>query len=214
MILLTLMAAVALGVARLRNLFAVVILGGIYSFLMASVMIVLDAVDVAMTEASVGAGISTVLMLATLYLTKMEEAKPVHTPLLPLFVAGITGAALIYATFDLPPFGSADTPVNQHVGPYYIENSIPDTGVPNVVTSVLASYRGYDTLGETAVIFTAGIAVLLLLKGPGGPLRAAPADKPSPAKRRRKQAANRRKATKSGRTSIGKPPAARKGTTS
>ncbi|MGE3628166.1 MAG: hydrogenase subunit MbhD domain-containing protein, partial [Hyphomicrobiales bacterium] len=70
MVLLTLMAIVTIGIARMRNLFGVVILGGIYSFLMATVLIVLDAVDVAMTEASVGAGISTVLMLGTLYLTR------------------------------------------------------------------------------------------------------------------------------------------------
>ncbi|RME99691.1 MAG: DUF4040 domain-containing protein [Alphaproteobacteria bacterium] len=165
MILLTLLAAVTLGVIRLRNLFAVVVLGGIYSFLMASVMIVLDAVDVAMTEASVGAGISTVLMLGALYLTKTEEAVPTHTPLLPLFVAVATGAVLVVGTFALPPFGAADTPVHTHVAPYYLENSVRDTLVPNVVTSVLASYRGFDTLGETTVIFTAGIAVLMLLGG-------------------------------------------------
>lgn len=165
MVLLTLMAAVTIGVARLRNLFAVVVLGGIYSFLMASVMIVLDAVDVAMTEASVGAGVSTVLMLGTLYLTKTEETTPAHTPLLPLFVAGVTGVMLLYGTLALPPFGSADTPVHTHVAPYYLENSVRDTLVPNVVTSVLASYRGFDTLGETTVIFTAGIAILMLLRG-------------------------------------------------
>ena len=165
MVLLTLLAVITIGVVRLRNLFAVVILGGAYSFLMASVMIVLDAVDVAMTEASVGAGISTVLMLGTLYLTKTEEVRPVHTPVLPLFVAIITGAVLVYGTLDLPPFGIADAPIHAHVAPYYFQNSIPETGVPNVVTSVLASYRGYDTLGETSVIFCAGIAVLMLLKG-------------------------------------------------
>lgn len=165
MVLLTLMAVVTVGVVRLRNLFAVVILGGIYSFLMASVLIVLDAVDVAMTEASVGAGISTVLMLGALALTKMEEVRPVHTPLLPLFVAVVVAAVLVYGTYGLPSFGVADTPMHQHVAPYYLENSIAQTGVPNVVTSVLASYRGYDTLGEATVIFAAGIGVLLLLKG-------------------------------------------------
>ncbi len=165
MVLLTLMAAVTVGVVRVRNLFSVVILGGIYSFLMASVLIVLDAVDVAMTEASVGAGISTVLMLSVLYLTKTEESTPRHSPVLPLFVAVVTAAVLIYGTLDFAPFGLADTPVHLNVGPYYLEQSIPQTGVPNVVTSVLASYRGFDTLGETAVIFTAGIAVLLLLRG-------------------------------------------------
>ena len=165
MVLLTLMAIVTIGIVRLRNLFAVVILGGIYSFLMASVMIVLDAVDVAMTEASVGAGISTVLMLATLYLTKVEEAPPVHTVILPLFVAVVTAGALVYGTIDLPPFGLAETPVHQHVGPYYLEKTLKQTGIPNVVTAVLASYRGFDTFGEVTVVFTAGIGVMLLLKG-------------------------------------------------
>lgn len=165
MVLLTLLAVVTIGVVRLRNLFGVVILSGIFSFLMASVMLVLDAVDVALTEASVGAGISVVLFLGVLALTRSEEIQPAHKPLLPLFVAAVTGAVLIYGTFDLPPFGAADTPVNQHVGAYYLEHSIAETGVPNVVTSVLASYRGYDTLGEVIVIFTAGIAVLMLLSG-------------------------------------------------
>lgn len=165
MVLLTLLAIVTFGVVRLRNLFAVVILSGIYSFLMAGVLIVLDAVDVAMTEASVGAGISTVLLLTVLYMTKkVEESKPVHTPMLPLFVAGVTGAFLVYGTWGLPAFGLADTPMNTHVGMQYMEISKPDTGIPNVVTSVLASYRGFDTLGETAVVFAAGIGVLLLLR--------------------------------------------------
>lgn len=165
MVLLTLLAAITLGVVRLRNLFAVVVLSSAYSFLMASVLIVLDAVDVAMTEAAVGAGVSTVLMLGTLYLTKTEEKRPVHTPILPLFVACITAAALVYGTLDLPLFGIADAPIHQHVAPYYFENTLTQTGVPNVVTAVLASYRGYDTLGETVVIFCAGIAILMLLKG-------------------------------------------------
>ncbi len=148
---------------RLRNLFAVAVLSGIYSFLMASVLIEFDAVDVAMTEASVGAGISTVLMLGTLYLTKTEEARPLHSVALPLFVAVVTAAALIWGVTALPSFGVADSTI-QVAGPDYLARSVPETGIPNVVTSVLASYRGYDTLGETTVIFTAGIAVFLLLK--------------------------------------------------
>ncbi len=148
---------------RLRNLFAVAVLSGIYSFLMATVLIALDAVDVAMTEASVGAGISTVLMLGTLYLTKTEEARPLHSVVLPLFVAVVTAAALIWGVTALPSFGVADSTI-QVAGPDYLARSLSETGIPNVVTSVLASYRGYDTLGETTVIFTAGIAVFLLLK--------------------------------------------------
>ena len=74
-----------------------------------------------------------------------------------------TGAALIYGTLDLPPLGDPNAPANLHVAPRYIEQSGQEVGVPNIVTSVLASYRGYDTLGEVTVIFTAGIGVMVLL---------------------------------------------------
>lgn len=158
------MAATALAIARLRNLFAVVVLGGLYSFLMATVLVVLDAVDVAMTEASVGAGISTVLLLATLYLTRSEEAPPTHRPWLPLAVALVTGGLLVYGTLGLPEFGSPDSVIHHHVAPRYLEQGPQETGVVNVVTAVLASYRGYDTLGETTVIFTAGVGVIALLR--------------------------------------------------
>mgnify|MGYP000616261079 CR=1 FL=1 len=161
------LAAATIAIVRVRNLFAVAVLFGIYSFLMAGVLIALDAVDVAMTEASVGAGVSTVLMLGTLYLTKTEESKPLHSAMLPLFVAGVTGAALIWGVSALPPFGEANTAL-QVMGPDYMDRSVKETGIPNVVTAVLGSYRGYDTLGETTVIFTAGIAVFLLLRKSSG----------------------------------------------
>lgn len=162
--LLTLLAVVTIAIVRQRSLFAVVILAGIYSFLMASVLIVLDAVDVAMTEASVGAGISTVLLLATLHLVKTTEMKHVGRNLLPLFVSLGTGAVLVWGTLVFPPFGTPDAVIHRHVAPRYITDTMKDTNVPNVVTSVLADYRGYDTLGETTVIFTAGIGVMLLLR--------------------------------------------------
>jgi len=147
----------------MRDLFAVVMLGGIYSLLSASLFLDLDAVDVAFTEASVGAGISTLLLLASLKLVSRYERRTRYKPALALGVIVVTGALLIYGTLDMPHFGSADAPAHQHVAPRYLEDSMEEVGVPNVVTSVLASYRGYDTLGETLVIFTAGIGVLSLL---------------------------------------------------
>lgn len=162
--LLTLLAVVTIAIVRQRSLFGVVILAGIYSFLMASVLIVLDAVDVAMTEASVGAGVSTVLLLATLHLVKTTEMKRVRRNLLPLFVSLGTGAMLVWGTLVFPPFGTPDAAIHRHVAPRYVTDTMKDTNVPNVVTSVLADYRGYDTLGETTVIFTAGIGVMLLLR--------------------------------------------------
>jgi len=158
------MAVVVLAIVGQRNLFAVVVLAGIYSFLMASVLVALDAVDVAMTEASVGAGISTVLLLAALHLTKGDEAKPMHRPTLPLLVSIAVGAALVYGTLGLPAFSDPEAPIQTHVAPRYLSESLKETGVPNVVTAVLASYRGYDTLGEVTVVFTAGAGVIALLR--------------------------------------------------
>lgn len=167
-VLLALLAATALGMVMVRNLFAVVMLAGIYSLLSAGLFTVMDAVDVAFTEAAVGAGISTVLFLGALTLAGSREKKRTRAgrmQLVPLAVVLITGAALIYGTMDLPPFGDADNPVHHHVADHYLEETYHEIGVPNVVTAVLASYRGYDTMGETTVVFAAAVGVLLLLAG-------------------------------------------------
>lgn len=163
--LLTFLAITTVAIVRITNLVAIIMLFGIFSFLSAAVFIVMDAIDVAFTEAAVGAGISTVLMLATIILTKDQKEKQSvgRRSWLPLAVVTVTGAALVYGTLDIPAFGDPQAPAQTHVAPYYIERSVPETGVPNIVTAVLASYRGFDTLGEVFVIFTAGIAVLLLI---------------------------------------------------
>jgi multicomponent Na+:H+ antiporter subunit B len=83
---------------------------------------------------------------------------------LSLIIALLAGAALIYGTLDMPKWGDPHSPAATHVSPYYLRHSLEQTDTPNVVTSVLADYRGYDTLGETTVIFTAGMACILLLR--------------------------------------------------
>ncbi len=157
------LVATAIAIVRLRKLFGVVMLSGVFSLLSALLFVSLDAVDVAFTEAAVGAGITTVLMLGTIALTARTEKRPSHSSLLPLIVVVITGAVLVYGTLDMPSFGSPDAPVHQHVAPEYIERVPHEIGIPNIVTAILASYRGYDTLGETVVVFTAGIGVVVLI---------------------------------------------------
>ena len=164
--LLSFLAVMAIGILRLRNLFAVVMLSGIYSLLSAGLFVVLDAVDVAFTEAAVGGGIATFLMLGTLALTTDREKLPeARLQVLPLLIVVATGALLIFGTLDMPGYGDPTAPIHQHVAPRYIADAERETSVPNVVTAVLASYRGFDTMGELAVIFTAGIGVMLLLGG-------------------------------------------------
>lgn len=164
-ILLTFLVAIALTIARLRAVFPVAMLTGLFSLLSASLFVSMDAVDVALTEAAVGAGIVTVLFLGTFALTRpREQPVSLRRTSLALIITLATGAALVYATLDMPHFGEADTPVQTHpLREHYLETSREEIGVPNTVTAVLASYRGFDTLGEVAVIFTAGIAVFMLL---------------------------------------------------
>jgi multicomponent Na+:H+ antiporter subunit B len=84
-----------------------------------------------------------------------------------LIAVCLTGALLIYGTMDMAKWGDPRSPASLHVSPRYIEKTVEETAVPNMVTSVLADYRGYDTLGETTVIFTAGIACILLIRRMG-----------------------------------------------
>jgi len=161
---LSLLFVTAIAIARLRSLFAIVMMSGVYSLLSATWFVALDAVDVAFTEAAVGAGISTALFLGAMVLTS-RTAKTVKgaTQIVPLLVVIATGAILVYATIDLPGFGDAMSPANTGVGLDYMQRTKGEIAIPNVVTAVLASYRGFDTLGEVGVVFMAGLGVVLLL---------------------------------------------------
>ena len=226
-IMLTIAAITAVGIIHVRSLFAATMLTGFYSLLMALVWQNMDAVDVSFTEAAVGAGISTILLLGAVLVVGRDEKPSPALNIPALLVVTITGIALIYGTLDMPRFGDPDAKihnlrvpnfVNQRVGKAYplpgeapkwegeadrwpddhvVDEPHPDDGhdhdehahatvtdghghddhghhahpsddwdghVPNTVTSVLASYRGYDTMMETAVIFSAGMGLVLLLR--------------------------------------------------
>lgn len=172
-----LVAAVYL-IIKLDDLMTAVILMGFFSLLSSSIFMVLDAVDVAFTEAAVGAGASTIFILAALAIVgRTSKKRKRAATIIPLIICIGVGAVLIYATLDMPRFGSPDAPVHTHVAPRYINDSAEEVGPPNIVTSVLASYRGYDTFGEAGVVFTAFIGVVLLL-GAGSRAPGAPRPKP------------------------------------
>lgn len=189
-VLLVMLVATVYAIIRLEKLMTAVMLTSMFSLLSASIFMVLDAVDVAFTEAAVGAGVATVFFLAALAITGRYSKKNrgQHNVIVPLMVCVATGAVLIYASFDMPRFGEPTAPVHTHVAPRYLNDSASEVGPPNIVTSILASYRGYDTLGEVGVIFTAFIGVLLLL-GSGtrrsGEERTAPPDLPAESMRQK-----------------------------
>ena len=167
--LLTLLLITAVAIVHTKNLFVAVMLMGIASLLIAANFFLLDAADVALTEAAVGAGISTVLFLGALSLTSEREKSRTSRKILSFIVVTAAALVVIYATFDKPRFGSPNAPTQTYVAPWYLDKTREFIDIPNVVTAVLGSFRGYDTLGEVLVVFTAGIGVLFLLAGgPGG----------------------------------------------
>jgi len=196
--LMSMLVVVAIAIIRLRSLFAIVMLQGVYSLVCAAWFVSLDAVDVAFTEAAVGAGISTVLMLAAMLLADREsKAVPLGRQIGPMLVVLVTGLAMFYAIGDMPAVGDKNSPANSYVGMDFMDGEhkgmrqseesckklhledkdcLLPVHIPNVVTVVLGSYRGYDTFGEAVVIFSAGLGVLLLLglNGNAGKWRARP----------------------------------------
>ncbi|MGB7345926.1 MAG: DUF4040 domain-containing protein [Pirellulaceae bacterium] len=164
--LLILLIMTAAGAIFVKDLISSVFILGSYSFMLALVWAWLGAVDVAFVEAVVGAGLATVLFLLTLFGTAPKDIRigKFKPPLAAMIGLPFLGALLLYAADDFPSFGTPDSPPNVHVSTEYIKNSFTESGSSNVVTSVLMDYRAFDTLIETCVIFTAGIACALLLR--------------------------------------------------
>ncbi|RAP27351.1 sodium:proton antiporter [Candidatus Marinamargulisbacteria bacterium SCGC AG-333-B06] len=166
-ILLTLVLLCAVVALFLRDLMGSVIIFGAYSFLMCVVWACNGAIDVAFTEAAVGAGVGTVFLVSTIYSTTRIDTFKKSRLLKQIFmflVVCVVGVLLLKTVTDLPQWGDPTSPANTHLSSYYIENSIEQTHVPNVVTSVLADYRGFDTMFETCVVFVAFIGIFSLLK--------------------------------------------------
>ncbi len=161
-----LLITTAVGVIRVKTLISAVLILACYSFLMAVVWAQLGAVDVAFVEAVVGAGLSTVLFLLTLFRARAKDTqlRRTPTPLVALLGLPLLGFVLLYAIAPLYPDGQPLRPASTHVADAYLQESYKATKTPNVVTAVLMDYRAFDTLIETGVIFTAGIACALLLR--------------------------------------------------
>ena len=168
---LLLMTVCAVAALRVKDLLAAAIIFGAFSFFSAAFFVVQDALDVAFTEAAVGAVITTVFFVCAIRRTTRQirwvgrtHRGVSYEPLAMLLLVPAL-VVLLQATADLPRVGDGASAPFTHVAPYYIELGHEETGAPNFVTAVLADYRGYDTFGELTVIFTAGVACLLIVVG-------------------------------------------------
>lgn len=161
----TLLIMAAFAAVTVRDLLSSVVFLSFFSIIMAVLYVLFDAPDVALTEASVGAGISTVLFLGALSHSSASLGKRKWFFYIPAIIAvSAIAITLIQPLLTLPAYGDPQAPHQQHLAPYYIQHMKEDIGIPNLVTAILGSYRGFDTLGETAVIFLAAMAVVGVLK--------------------------------------------------
>ncbi len=159
----------ALVTVFLRDTLAAVVSFAAYSLGLALLWVTMQAPDVALTEAAIGAGVTTVLFLLTLTKTVRPPSeksmfKPVNWPA--AAVVAVFAGALLSTLPAIPAIGDPAAPAwaNPEVTQFYLGNAYDQTGVENVVTAVLAAYRGFDTLGEAVVVFAAGAAVLVVLR--------------------------------------------------
>lgn len=166
-LLLILLVSLAFISLWIRDLMSSVIVFGAYSFLMCLIWTGMGAVDVAFTEAAVGAGVSTVFFVAVLYnTTRQIKFNPLDlsSKIFASFICLAVGYLLILGVSDFPFWGDVNSPVNSVVSRYYVEQAYKDTHVPNLVTAVLADYRAFDTMFETCVVFIAVLGIFMLLK--------------------------------------------------
>lgn len=162
--------ATALLALRVRDLLTAVALLASYSLFAALLFTGALALDVALVEAALGAGLTGVLFIAAIMITtrrsSARESVP-HRTFVAALVAVFFGL-MLYSTSGLPDRGDPAAPTRTGVAATYLENSLADTQTPNVVTAILADYRSLDTLGETLVIVTAALAAsLVLMRRPG-----------------------------------------------
>jgi multicomponent Na+:H+ antiporter subunit B len=161
-----LIAVSIVAIVFVRDLFSVVMMLSVYTGLLASMFAAMGAGDVAFMEAVVGTSVSIVFMMGLMWWVdplELSRFRP-RRRIVALVPALALGALLLAAIEALPAFGDATAPAMTHVSPIYLENAVADMATPNVVSAVLADYRSFDTLIEAAVVVTAVLACLLVLR--------------------------------------------------
>jgi multicomponent Na+:H+ antiporter subunit B len=170
-----LLILISIKITRIQKLFMNIIYLCIFSLLLCSLYIFLDGPDVAMTEASLGAALTTVIFLSVLKavnndkiaikktnnITTNKNSK--RSNIKPITICIIVFFIFIFGFADIADFGNEYSILSKGVSDYYIKNTKEEIGIDSFVAAILASYRGFDTLYETCVIFLAGIAALLIL---------------------------------------------------
>jgi multicomponent Na+:H+ antiporter subunit B len=147
-----------------NNLFSNVVTLSLVSLLLSCCYLLMDGPDVAMTETALGAAFSTLIMLNAIKLFPNKIAATSKKYLIAaLLIVGALIVAILRLGWNITEYGLSNTAFHQNINQYYLNNTYKDIGIPSFVAAILASYRGFDTLGETTVILIAGIAVAFIM---------------------------------------------------
>lgn len=156
------LCAVTIAIAFTSSLLKSIILLSASSLMIGLCYLLMDAPDVAMTEAAIGACLSTIILLSFTRKINKDEIEGSCGRLLAIILSIFLIGIFIHASVDLGSYGDAKTQVHGHINQYYLKSTREEIGIRSFVAAILASYRGYDTLGETTVIFTAALAVAII----------------------------------------------------
>lgn len=159
----TLLLALSIRLAFITSIISLIFYISSSSIVITICYLLMDAPDVAMTEAALGACLSTIILLCSGHVLRNEKLTRHKFSIIHLLGCIALGIVMLYAGLDLPLYGDINTPVHQHISKYFIDNTQAEIGIPSFVAAILASYRGYDTLGETTVIITALLSVFMII---------------------------------------------------
>jgi multicomponent Na+:H+ antiporter subunit B len=157
------LCVICVQIIRSNNLLTLAVLMSFFSLLLGACYLVMDAPDVTMTEVALGSALSSCVILNMIKNTGDQCKKPSIVRIIwAVILCSFFVVILSFVCLELPIFGSIDTPLHSGSASYYISNNAADIGIPSFVAAILASYRGFDTLGETSVILIAGLAVVFI----------------------------------------------------
>ncbi len=164
-ILLLFMVFAAIVAVQIEDLLSSVIAVGAVGLGLSMAFLILKAPDLAITQLVV-----EILCLIILIRATINKDLPVirdgrwffNTTATLLFIA----LFLMFAYFalqELPRFGQPTMRVAQE----YINQGLEKTGATNIVAAIILDFRGYDTLGEATILFTAVMGVLAIIRRVG-----------------------------------------------
>lgn len=150
-----------------RDLLSAIIAMGVAGVFLAVIFVLLGAPEVAITQVIVEILLFIVLIRSAVRreLNLAEAWRTVGGVAIAASVAALLLVLLVVGFKGMPQFGQ---PVMDRVqgtaSQQYLLNSAEETGNTNVLTAILIDYRPLDTLGQLAILFTAAVGVVALLR--------------------------------------------------